>query len=194
MHPHTFSDNFKEKGQFHVFQKDIAALAVLIQQPLRVSPCFLLNLNSRLICFVSQTLMLSSVAVAPRPTFTATAENAVELFNHSFAFYPSRHVFALVDPRMSPPCFGWLSAFILTNYLAISAGLKMYPRILKFSAEGACSVLFFVLITMSSLSSSALVLAHHRLAAFSYRSHLSASPISSFIICSKCILECDIIQ
>ena len=38
--------------------------------------------------------------MAPRPSFTAKAENAVDLFHHSFELYPPRHVLALVDP----PC------------------------------------------------------------------------------------------
>ena len=38
----------------------------------------------------------------PRPTFTAKAEDAVDLLHHSFAFYPPRHFFASVYPCISP--------------------------------------------------------------------------------------------
>ena len=51
-----------------------------------------------------------------------------------------------------------------------------------------------VLIVMSSIISWAQVLVHQRLAGFGSKSHLSASLINSLIICSRCVLESDMIH
>ena len=129
----------ERKGNFIFFQIDVAALAVLIQYPLRVYSSFLLNLNRRLITFCTPTFDSVQGCPAPRPTLTSKTEHAEDFFHHSSALYPPRHIFALEDLCIPPPRFISTLLSFFHTFFHFTCWIEDGPGIVKLFSKEACA-------------------------------------------------------